>query len=102
MHWCINCAAYTAVDKAEENQEKSAIVNIQGVKNLAKICNKHDVDLIHISTDFVFDGTSNLAYKETDKTNPLSVYGNTKLEGEKAIQEYCDKYYIIKNIMVIF
>ena len=97
INYCINCAAYTAVDNAEKNQDLSTSVNTHGPKNLAKMCNQYDVELIHVSTDFVFDGTSNNAYTETSVTNPLSVYGRTKLDGEKAICQYCDKYIIIRT-----
>ncbi len=79
----VNCAAYTAVDKAESEPEKANLVNNIAVENLAKVCQKHDTPVIHISTDYVFDGRNFRPYKETDSTNPLSVYGKTKLDGEK-------------------
>jgi len=82
----INCAAYTAVDKAEEEQELVNQVNHLAVKQLAQIAKSQDSKLIHISTDYVFDGESNKPYKETDATNPINVYGTTKLAGEKALQ----------------
>lgn len=81
----INCAAYTAVDLAETNQELANAVNMEGARNLAKVAQKFSLKLIHVSTDFVFDGKSNLPYKETTTPNPLSVYGKTKLEGEFAV-----------------
>jgi dTDP-4-dehydrorhamnose reductase len=81
----INCAAYTAVDKAEEEQELVNQVNHLAVKQLASIANKQQARLIHISTDYVFDGESNKPYIETDTTNPINVYGKTKLAGEKAL-----------------
>ena len=83
----INCAAYTAVDKAEEEQELANQVNHLAVKQLAGIAKEQKAKLIHISTDYVFDGTGSKPYKETDKTNPINVYGKTKLAGEKALQE---------------
>jgi dTDP-4-dehydrorhamnose reductase len=83
----VNCAAYTAVDKAEQEQELANQVNHIAVKQLAKIANKQQAKLIHISTDYVFDGESNKPYVETDKTSPINVYGKTKLAGEKALQE---------------
>jgi dTDP-4-dehydrorhamnose reductase len=83
----INCAAYTAVDKAEEEQEIANQVNHLAVKQLAEIANKQQAKLIHISTDYVFDGESNKPYIETDATNPINAYGRTKLAGEKALQE---------------
>ena len=83
----INCAAYTAVDKAEKEQELANQVNHLAIKQLAGIVKEQKAKLIHISTDYVFDGESNKPYKETDETNPINVYGKTKLAGEKALQE---------------
>ena len=83
----INCAAYTAVDKAEEEWELANQVNHLAVKQLAKIANKQQAKLMHISTDYVFDGESDKPYVETDKTSPINAYGKTKLAGEKALQE---------------
>ena len=83
----INCAAYTAVDKAEEEQDLANQVNHLAVKKLAEIAKAKKSKLIHISTDYVFDGGSDKPYTEIDKTNPVNVYGKTKLTGEKAIQE---------------
>jgi dTDP-4-dehydrorhamnose reductase len=82
----INCAAYTAVDKAEKEQELANQVNHLAVKQLAKIANNQQARLIHISTDYVFDGESDKPYIETDMPNPINVYGRTKLAGEKALQ----------------
>ncbi|GAA4830404.1 dTDP-4-dehydrorhamnose reductase [Algivirga pacifica] len=81
--YCVNCAAYTAVDKAESDQALAEKVNVLGVKVLAETCQQFGAKLIHISTDFVFDGKSFLPYKEEDKTKPISVYGLTKLQGEQ-------------------
>lgn len=97
IDYCINCAAYTAVDKAESEPEKAYNINVLGAKNLALACKTHQVTLIHISTDFVFDGQSKLPYVETDKANPISVYGKTKLEGELEIQEILTNYFIIRT-----
>ena len=83
----INCAAYTAVDKAEEEQELANQINHLAVKQLASIANKQQARLIHISTDYVFDGENFKPYCEDDTTNPNGVYGITKLDGEKAMQE---------------
>ena len=83
----INCAAYTAVDKAEEQFELSNKINHLAVKNFASIAKEYNIKLIHISTDYVFDGTNHVPYQETDKSNPQSVYGQTKLDGELAIQK---------------
>jgi dTDP-4-dehydrorhamnose reductase len=82
----VNCAAYTAVDKAEQEPEQADAINHLAVKNLAKIAKEQNIKLIHISTDYVFDGTGHKPYKETDTTNPQSVYGKTKLYGELAMQ----------------
>lgn len=87
MDLLINCAAYTAVDKAETEQELNNNINNIAVKNIAKLCEKHDVFLIHVSTDFVFDGSKSTPFTETDKTNPLQEYGKAKLEGEQWIKE---------------
>jgi len=81
----INCAAYTAVDKAESDQENADKINHQAVKYLATIAKKNDIKLIHISTDYVFDGTNHKPYTEIDATNPQSIYGKTKLLGEQAL-----------------
>ncbi|MEF3192071.1 MAG: dTDP-4-dehydrorhamnose reductase [Campylobacterales bacterium] len=81
----INCAAYTAVDRAEQEPELADQVNHHAVHNLAAIAKKHSIRLIHLSTDYVFDGTNFKPYREEDNTNPLNVYGKSKLDGEKAI-----------------
>lgn len=78
----INTAAYTSVDKAEEDQEHAFLVNAEGAKNIAIVCAKLNVDLIHISTDYVFDGSKEKPYTITDHPNPINVYGKTKLAGE--------------------
>ena len=83
----INCAAYTAVDKAEVEVELANQINHLAVKQLAKIANKLQAKLVHISTDYVFDGKSDKPYKETNATNPINIYGKTKLKGEQAVQE---------------
>jgi dTDP-4-dehydrorhamnose reductase len=83
----INCAAYTAVDKAEEQFKLSNKINNLAVKNFASIAKEYNIKLIHVSTDYVFDGTNHVPYQETDKPNPQSVYGQTKLDGELAIQK---------------
>lgn len=83
----INCAAYTNVDKAEDNEGLATEINNVAVENLALISKKHNVKLIHISSDYVFDGTSEKPYLETDITNPQNKYGFTKLKGEEALQK---------------
>ncbi|WP_430399712.1 dTDP-4-dehydrorhamnose reductase [Flavobacterium sp.] len=99
-HFCINTAAYTAVDKAETETEKSHLINVIGAKNLAEVCKKHDTILLHVSTDFLFDGTSKKPYTEDDVPNPTGVYGQTKLEGEIAIQNRWYKHFIIRTSWV--
>jgi dTDP-4-dehydrorhamnose reductase len=98
--YCINAAAYTAVDKAESEQDKAELINVIGAKNLAETCNELDAKLIHISTDFVFDGSNNTPYTENQIPNPKGVYGQTKLDGEKAIQNVFSNYYIIRTSWV--
>ena len=95
--YCINCAAYTAVDKAEIEKSIANEVNVIGAKNLAVSCKQHNTVLIHISTDFVFDGESNKPYGEADQTNPISVYGQTKLKGENEIQSILKDYFIFRT-----
>jgi dTDP-4-dehydrorhamnose reductase len=73
--FCINAAAYTAVDKAESESDKATLINVYGTRNLATICKEFNTTLLHISTDFVFDGSKTTPYKESDTTNPQSVYG---------------------------
>ena len=97
LDYCINCAAYTSVDKAEEETDKAYLINATAVKNLAEACKKSGAVLIHISTDFVFDGTKRTPYTEEDTPNPLSVYGKSKLKGEEHVQESCDRHFIVRT-----
>lgn len=99
-NYCINAAAYTAVDKAESEPEKAHSINVLGAKNLAEVCQQNHCVLLHVSTDFVFDGTKKSPYTEQDIPNPTGVYGQTKLDGEQAIQQTFDKYYIIRTSWV--
>jgi dTDP-4-dehydrorhamnose reductase len=96
----INATAYTAVDKAEEDQETADLINHLAVANLTTLCNQLGSWLIHVSTDYVFDGNSNVPYKEDDETNPQGAYGETKLNGELAIQSSGCKYIIIRTAWV--
>jgi len=98
--YCINAAAYTAVDKAENEPEKAYSVNVTGAENLAKVCKGFDAVLLHISTDFVFDGNAAKPYTEAAVPNPTGVYGQTKLDGEKAIQKLWEKHIIIRTSWV--
>lgn len=93
----IHCAAYTNVDKAEEEQEIATKINSLGTEYIAKACKENDVTLIYISTDYVFDGTKDSPYNPSDETNPLNIYGLTKLNGEIAVKKYCEKYYIART-----
>jgi len=97
LDFCVNCAGYTAVDKAETESDEAKSVNTDGVRKLAEICAKYEVKLIHISTDFVFDGNTNSPYKEEDSTNPINVYGQTKLGGELAIKVILKQHFIIRT-----
>lgn len=96
----VNATAYTSVDKAESDKQVAEIVNHQAVENIAEICEKIGCWLVHLSTDYVFDGTSDLAYTEEDNTNPQSVYGETKLRGELAIKSSECKHIIIRTAWV--
>jgi dTDP-4-dehydrorhamnose reductase len=95
--WIINCAAYTAVDSAEQNYESAAKANMLGPKHLALAAKKLDCNLIHISTDYVFDGTNTSDYIECDSCDPKTVYGRTKLAGEAAIIDNHQKYFIFRT-----
>jgi len=97
IDYCINCAAYTAVDKAESEVEKTFEINAQGAKNLAIVCSEFDTVLIQVSTDFVFDGEKTEPYTETDVANPISVYGASKLQGEVEIKKIVKKQFIIRT-----
>ncbi len=99
-NYCINTAAYTAVDKAESEPEKANLINVIGPKNLAVACKEFGAALIHISTDFVFDGEKTLPYTEEDIPNPTGIYGQTKLDGERAVQQTFDNYFIIRTSWV--
>ena len=93
----INSAAYTDVDGCEENQDLAYSVNGEGVRNLALACRDIDCPLVHISTDYVFDGSATKPIREDGEIGPISVYGKSKLEGEQAIQDILDKYFIIRT-----
>ena len=97
IDWIVNCAAYTAVDKAEK--EKAYSINRDGVRNITKIASEKQAKLIHISTDYVFDGKKNKqsAYTEENQANPMGIYGKSKLAGEKEIINLLDKYFIIRT-----
>lgn len=96
----INCGAYTAVDKAESNREEAFLINAAAPKQLAEICATKNIQLIHISTDYVFPGNGTQPYKETDDTHPVNIYGASKLEGEKYIQQILPTATIIRTSWV--
>ncbi|MGO2102941.1 MAG: dTDP-4-dehydrorhamnose reductase [Psychroflexus halocasei] len=95
--YCINCAAYTNVEAAETEIEKAFLVNARAAENLAKVCHKNQVVLIHPSTDYVFDGEKETAYLEVDETQPINVYGASKLKGEELIQKSLKEHFIIRT-----
>jgi dTDP-4-dehydrorhamnose reductase len=95
--YSINCAAYTAVDKAEDEHEIALKVNKTGVENLARLCAENDSTLIHISTDFVFKGDKSTPLNEVDLAAPVNVYGQTKLEGEQVAEALLEKYFIVRT-----
>lgn len=97
--WIINCTGYTDVEKAEKEIEKAFQINRDGVRNISKIALKKQAKLIHISTDYVFNGKKNthLSYTEDEKTDPINIYGESKLAGEKEIKETLKKYFVIRT-----
>ena len=101
FHFCINCAAFTAVDDAEKMEEKARLVNVVGVNHLAKACKKYRTQLIHISSDYVYHSeTINRPYREVDATNPQGVYAVTKLEGDELIMKMLDSAVILRTSWV--
>lgn len=93
----IHCAAYTNVDKAEEDEKTATLINVTGTENIAKVCGKNDIALVYISTDYVFKGDANMPYTPDEKTNPQGVYGKTKCLGEEAVKKFCKKHYITRT-----
>ena len=92
----IHCAAYTAVDAAEDNEELCRKVNAEGTQNIANMCKRLDIPMIYISTDYVFDGQGERPWLPEDERAPLNIYGQTKYEGELAVQNTLDKYFIVR------
>ena len=92
----IHCAAYTAVDAAEDNVDLCRRINGEGTRNVAQACKEADVKLMYISTDYVFDGQGTRPWEPDDERHPLNVYGQTKYEGELAVEELSDKYFIVR------
>lgn len=95
LDYIINCAAYTAVDHAEDDEDTAALINAQAVENLASAAARHGVRMIHVSTDYVFDGEGNRPYREEDAPHPVSAYGRTKLAGEQALQRLLPEQSVI-------
>ncbi len=95
--YAINCAAYTAVDKAEDDVDIARKVNKDGAANLARLCKGYGATLVHVSTDFVFEGNTTQPLVETDRAAPINVYGLTKLEGEQAVAELLPEHYILRT-----
>lgn len=93
----IHCAAYTNVDKAEEDLKTAELINVTGTENIADICGKLGITLVYISTDYVFDGEKQEPYLPNDRVNPLNNYGMTKYEGEEAVRSLCDQYYVVRT-----
>ena len=97
IEWIINCAAYTNVDKAEDERARAFRINADGVVNIAQVAQETGAQLIHISTDYVFDGKKEEAYTESDSPNPQNVYGRSKLDGERNIVETISQYFILRT-----
>jgi len=95
--YCVNTAAYTNVEKAESHKKEAFLTNTEGAKHIAQACAKNDTILIHVSTDYVFDGKKDTPYTENDKVNPINVYGASKLKGEQYIRDICDKFFIFRT-----
>jgi dTDP-4-dehydrorhamnose reductase len=97
IDWIINCSAYTAVDRAEDEPDKAYNINADGVLNIARAAKRTESTLVHISTDYVFNGRKRGLYSEMDKPDPLSVYGKSKLMGEEYIKNTLKKYFILRT-----
>lgn len=93
----IHCAAYTNVDKAEEDLKTAELINVTGTENIADACGKLGITMVYISTDYVFDGAKDSPYTPQDKPNPINNYGMTKYEGEEAVRSFCEKHYIART-----
>lgn len=97
IDWIINCSAYTAVDKAEDDKDFANLLNNIGPKNISSVAKKINAKMIHISTDYVFDGTGSIPYTEDMDVKPIGVYGQTKADGEKAVIDSGCEYYIFRT-----
>ncbi|MEE1065159.1 MAG: dTDP-4-dehydrorhamnose reductase [Acutalibacteraceae bacterium] len=96
----VHCAAYTAVDKAEDDEENCRKVNVEGSENLALACKELDAKMLYVSTDYVYGGNGDTPFETSDETDPKSVYGRTKLEGENAVRKHLDKYFVVRTSWV--
>ncbi|MGC5774315.1 dTDP-4-dehydrorhamnose reductase [Paenibacillus pabuli] len=99
-HIIVHCAAYTAVDRAETDEDMAYMVNVTGTRNIAVAAEKVKAKLIYISTDYVFDGSATRPYQEYDPTNPQTVYGKSKLAGERLVESLCTRWFIIRTSWV--
>ena len=96
----VHCAAYTAVDRAEDDPQTCEKVNALGSENLAKVCGEIGAKMVYISTDYVYGGRGEAPFEPSDEVSPCNVYGKTKLAGEEAVKKYCEKYFIIRTSWV--
>ncbi|MBN1671894.1 MAG: dTDP-4-dehydrorhamnose reductase [Kiritimatiellae bacterium] len=94
--WVVNCAAYTKVDEAERARDAARAVNAAGAGHVARVCQANGMRLLHVSTDYVFDGAQTTPYREDDGPNPLNWYGRTKLDGERAVERACERAIIVR------
>ncbi len=97
IDWIINCSAYTAVDAAEDERDRAFRINADGVLNIARVADEKDAALVHVSTDYVFDGETAEAYHEDDATNPIGTYGESKLAGERHIASSMKRFFILRT-----
>ena len=97
IEWIINCSGYTAVDRAEDEADLAFRINAEGVQNIAETAAFLNAQLVHISTDYVFNGQKDSAYLETDATDPIGIYGSSKLEGEQRVRDTLEKHYMLRT-----
>jgi len=97
VNWIVNCSAYTAVDKAEDEEDIAFSINAAGAGNIAEVATVIGAKMIHVSTDYVFDGKGTRPYREEDPVDPIGAYGRTKLAGERYVQEKCARHFIIRT-----
>ena len=97
IDWIVNCSAYTAVDRAEDEEDRAFSINATGAGNVARVANDIGASLVHLSTDYVFDGSGSRPYDEEDPVSPLGAYGRTKLAGERLVSERCRQAIIIRT-----